>query len=169
MSFEEKIKVAMNPNRAFKVYMCHKDRRITSHIVLPTDGKFSLKGNGYIINPERIFFEKKMPCAIYSISIAEPINPLDINEKSHLSSQDFYNAIESTVVQDIIRSTGKIDNNLLMAVVGTGVLVMVAVIFVAFYLQGIIATQSQQIAFLQQTIESLKAAGGVTILGGSGW
>lgn len=167
MSMEESIKVALNPNRAFKVYMCHKDRRITSHIILPKDGKFSLRGNGYVINPERIFFEKKMPCAIYSFSVAEPINPLDINEQSRLSSQDFYNAIESTVVQDIIRSTGKIDNTLLMAIVGMGVVSVIAVMMVAYYLQGTIAAQSQQILLLQQTIDALKSSG--VVPGGGGW
>lgn len=149
MSLNDSINLMMNPHRSFKAYMFHKDRRVTRHIVFPKGGKFKLHGNGYIINPNRIFFEKKTPCSVYSVSIAEPINPLDIDEKSQLSSQDFYNAIEATVVQDIIRSTGKVDNTLLMAVILMGGICILAVFYSIVHIEGLIQAQNAIIATLK--------------------
>jgi len=139
MDFKSKMIKTFNKSKAFKVYLYHKDRRVTDHIVVVKDGKFRIKDNGYIVNPERIFFEKSMPCAIYSASIAEPINPLDINEKSKLSSMDFYNAIEATVVQDIIRSSGgKIDTTLLIAIVLMGAVILCGLALGIYYLSDLI-------------------------------
>lgn len=148
------LKAALNPSKAFKVYLYHKDRRVTQHIVLPKDGQFSIKGNGYLINPERIFFEKKVPCAMYSAAIAEPINPLDMNEKSKLSSQDFYNAIEARVVQDIIRAGKGDDNMMLIMSVIASIAAICAVVYAIYYLGGLIEGQSAQIELLKQLLAS---------------
>jgi len=169
MGMDENLKRMMYPSSVFKAYVFHKDRRVSQHIVLPKDGKFTIKGNGYIINPQRIFMDKNMPSAAYSASIAEPINPLDMNEKSQLSSQDFYNAIESTVVQDIIRSTGKQDNTMMMAVMMVGVLSLVGMIFLAYYLGGLIEAQNAAMAAMKAAIEAFKANPTSNIPGGSGW
>lgn len=154
MGFSEKLKIMLNQSKAFKVYMFHKDKRVSQHIVIPKDGKFKLKGNGYIINPQRIFFEKRTPCSVYASAIAEPINPLMINELSNLSSQDFYNAIEATVVQDIIRSTNKSDNTM-MLVMGLSLITFVAVLGIAFYLGGLI---EQQNTVINAILDSLKSS-----------
>lgn len=157
---QEKITIALNPSKAFKVYMFHKDKRVTQHVVIPKDSKFSLKGNGYVINENRVFFENKVPCSVYSSTVAEPINPLSINEKSTLSSQDFYNAIEATVVQDIIRSTGKKDTNMTLFVLMMGCVTVLAVVFGIYYITDILSTQSAQIQLLSSAIEALKNSGG---------
>ena len=139
MNFSDKMRLAFNKSKCFKVYLYHKDRRVTSHIVIPKNSQFKLLDNGYIVNPERVFFEKNTPCSIYSASIAEPINPLSIDERSKLSSRDFYNAIEATVVQDIIRSSGgKLDTTTLMAIILVGVVIVVALVFGIYYLSDII-------------------------------
>lgn len=156
MKLSQQINIAMHPNDAFKVYLYHKDRRITQHIVYPKEGKFKIKGNGYIVNSDRVFFEKKTPTSIYSAQIAEPINPLDINEKSNLSSQDFYNAIEATVVQDIIRAGAKQDNSQMMMMMMMVGIVVVVVAGGIYYLSGILAAQSSQINTLTAALEALK-------------
>lgn len=152
------VKAALNPAKAFKVYLYHKDRRVTQHIVLPKDGQFSIKGNGYIVNPERVFFEKKIPCSMYSAAVAEPINPLDMNEKSKLSSQDFYNAIEARVVQDIIRAGTRNENMLLMMAVLAAIGAIGAVVYAIYYLGGMIDAQNLQIAELLKMIIELKGS-----------
>lgn len=157
MSISQQLYVAMHQKDAFKVYLYHKDRRITQHIVVPREGKFKIKGNGYVINSERVFFEKKVPTSIYSASIAEPINPLDINEKSALSSQDFYNAIEATVVQDIIRASTKQDNTMLMMMILLGGCTVMAMAVGVYYISNLIASQSSQISSLTTAVEALKA------------
>lgn len=167
MGMEENLKKMMYPSSVFKAYLFHKDRRVSQHIVLPRDGKFTIKGNGYIINPQRIFMDKNVPCAAYASAIAEPINPLDMNEQSTLSAQDFYNAIDSSVVQDIIRSTGKQDNSMMMAVMMVGVLSLVGMIFLAYYLGGLIETQGAAISALKSALETIKST--TVIPGGSGW
>lgn len=149
MSLNDSINLLVNPNRAFKVYMFHKDKRITKHIVYPKGSKFKLRGNGYIINPDRVFFEKKTPCSIYSFATAEPVNPLIIDQTSELSAQDFYNAIEATVVQEIIRSTGKVDNTILLAVVLMGGMCILAVFYSIMHIEGLIAAQNAIIAGLK--------------------
>lgn len=141
MKFSDKMRGFFYSSKAFKVFLYRKDRRLTDHIVIVKDGKFKIEGNGYIVNPERVFFEKKMPCSVYSECIAEPINPLDIDERSKLSSRDFYNAIEATVVQDIIRSSGgKLDATMLMAIILVGAVVIVALVFGIYYLSDLIKT-----------------------------
>ena len=155
------LKATLNPSKAFKVYLYHKDRRVTQHIVLPKDGQFSIKGNGYLVNPERIFFEKKVPCAVYSAAIAEPINPLDMNEKSKLSSQDFYNAIEARVVQDIIRAGNKNDNMMVMIGVIASLAAICAVVYAIYYLGGLIEAQSTALEALKQLITTGTINGGI--------
>lgn len=152
MTFKERMRLIFQKSKCVKVFLYHKDMRVTEHVVIPEDGKIAINGKGYVIDSTRVFAHKGIPSLAYAEETAEPINPLDISKSSKLSSKDFYNAIENTVIQDVIKQSQETDDTAKYAIVG-GLISLLAVGAGAYFISEMIGELFVEIENLKETIE----------------
>jgi hypothetical protein len=145
-------------NKAIKVRLYFKDRRVETYFVIPKKNVFTIGSRSFTYNPEDLLLEKGFPTYTYNADDPTPVpiflNPLDWNGSS-VNTIDFHLAIEEKVAHNIL-------NNLTKEAQPLNISVVMGIITIGIISGGIyyLYTLLQQVLINLDKINSIIGIGG---------
>ena len=119
MTFKEKMNMFFNKKKMIKALIVdHANKVRTYYIKIDTDDHFNVGERRYDIDNESVVYSKGIPTYFYAVENPKPINPHEeLWTSTPLTSDDYFIAINTSVTKDILKYSGKKNENANMTLV----------------------------------------------------
>jgi len=147
MTIKERYNLLFYKSKCIKVIIVDVNKRLNSYIVKKDDNDFFSIGNRtYAVSHEAVYISKGIPAYIYYYDNPSAVTqeelayqqmPVDLKEtklRPEVSSADFYNAIEETLLAKIIRYAEDGDKKIINAIYIMGFINLMVVAGATYFL-----------------------------------